>query len=1004
MGFSVFAAQQNNEAVYNTLFNIEKKWQSLREKQGNSDTTKDISSDKIVVIDAFNDTSGSLSNTSSATTDQNLIGIPVGELLFFSTYLDKYYLGEIIAIKNENGAWIELSSLFELLNFAVNVDRDSLMAQGWYISPNNIFNLNINNKTVQLSTEKQRLNESDYYIDAGDIFIDIEVLNRWFGLGMIANYSSLKLGLSPTVTLPIEKKLQRQQRTLYTSSPDKTPTLPWKPSPYQAMSSPVADVQLSYTATNNDNTLNYAILGSQDLAYFNSEYYLAGSNGDLLKDSRLSFNRENAEGNLLGPLNATSIEFGDVLATQIGTRFKSNYARGVKVNNKPLYKEINSNQITLTGAVQAGWDVELYRNNILIDQQLSLPDGRYLFENVDLLFGANTFELIFYGPQGEVERKVEEYLIDGNSLERGDGFYELSLTQQGEQLLNSGNTIAGEEGWLLSGRYEKGITDYFSVYTGVSALKSDDAENLTNYAFGSNLSVLNKVLINLDYEQNTLEEKELKLSTRSEILGQSVRFSLRKASELQGQVQQNNNVFNDTENYELFFSGNLMENSYGRLSYQNTASYINSDVRDSIVRFGNILNYTAGGYAVNNNLQWSDNNLFSGTSRLQKRFGRLGTRFNINYSLEPTSEITSYETEFSRSLTSNLQAELKLTHALQTEIKFAELGLNWQTDLFSLNSKVNYDTNDNWRIGLFGRFSLGFNSKNNDYFINRRSLVQSGSLIVHVYLDENNNGIYDDGEQNLEGVKVKGLQNYRRAVTDKNGMALLSGMSANLTTDIVIEPGTISDPFLVAANDGFSITPRAGFVEYMEIPLNHSSELEGTVYKRDEQGSSEVQPFATVKLLDKQGKQVAQTQAAYDGYYLFTDLRPGEYKAVIDDEFKQRKSLKDTQQVMVNLPAQGEVVMGVDFELKEKTQTPAYIANAGGFSSLPIMKAYYQLIKRHLNEQSKRDAFYIKDDKQKRYILAVAYAESAQGELEQVCAELKVKGLNCQVQAQLISH
>ena len=104
--------------------------------------------------------------------------------------------------------------------------------------------------------------------------------------------------------------------------------------------------------------------------------------------------------------------------------------------------------------------------------------------------------------------------------------------------------------------------------------------------------------------------------------------------------------------------------------------------------------------------------------------------------------------------------------------------------------------------------------------------------------------------------------------------------------------------------------------------FNNSSELEGTVYKQDEQGSSEVQPFATVKLLDKQGKQVAQTLAAYDGYYLFTDLRPGEYKAVIDDEFKQRKSLKDTQQVVVNLPAQGEVVMGVDFELKEKYLNP----------------------------------------------------------------------------------
>lgn len=333
-----------------------------------------------------------------------------------------------------------------------------------------------------------------------------------------------------------------------------------------------------------------------------------------------------------------------------------------------------------------------------------------------------------------------------------------------------------------------------------------------------------------------------------------------------------------------------------------------------------------------------------------------------------------------------------------------ELGLNWQSDSFSLNSTMSYDDDDNWRLGLFSRFSIGFDANTDEYFLSKRSLANSGTLMVRVFLDSNNNNIQDDGEKGIEGVKVKGVQNYRRAVTNENGLAILKGMPANRTTDIVIEPGSISEPFLVAANDGFSITPRAGFVEYMEIPLNNSSELEGTVYKQDEQGSSEVQPFATVKLLDKQGKQVAQTQAAYDGYYLFTDLRPGEYKAVIDDEFKQRKSLKDTQQVVVKLPAQGEVVMGVDFELKEKTQTPAYIANAGGFSSLPIMKAYYQLIKRHLNEQSKRDAFYIKDEKQKRYILAVAYAESAQEELEQVCAELKVKGLNCQVQTQLISH
>ena len=980
--YTVQASPEASKAqLYDTLSNIEQKWKNLPSEPSRSITDTEQPS---LAKDAEGE------NT----------GIPVGELLFFSAYLRQHYLGELIAIKSETGAWIDLNNLVEHLNFAITVNKNNLTAQGWYISQANRFELNLNNKTILLNGDTYSISEEDYYIDSGDIFISSARLNEWFLLNLQLSFSSLELVMSPEAKLPLEEKMQREGRVLATNVNNREPTLPWKASPYKAASAPVADLQLSYSATNSNQSLNYSILGSQDLAYLKSEYYIAGRDDDLISNSRLSFSREDPNENLLGPLNASNIEFGDILATQIGKRFDGNYARGFKFNNKPLYKEVNNNQINLTGAIQAGWDVELYRNKILIAQQLSSQDGRYLFENIDLLFGTNIFELIFYGPQGQVERKVEEYLIDGNSLEQGEGFYDFSLTQTGKSLLNTSD-YRDQPGWLLSGRFERGITDNLSVYSGMSALNSETGDNEKKYALGSNFSLFNKILINLDYEESTKHEKEFEIAARSEFAGQSVRFSMRQASQLLA-----NNEYNATSDfdiYELFFSGNVMRNNYGQLSYQNTASHITRGSQDSLLRIGNNLNYYMNGYSFNNSLQWTDNDTFFGRSRLQKRFGRLSTRIGVNYSIEPESEITSYETEFSRSLTSDLQAELKLTYQLENHVKFAELGLNWQADLFSLNSNFNYDSENNWRVGLFGRFSLGFDRKNN-YFLNKRSLVQDGSLMVHVYLDENNNSVFDKGEKSLEGVKVKGVQNFRRAITDENGIALLSAMPANLTTDIVIDADSISDPFLIAATDGFSITPRAGFVEYMEIPFNNSSEIEGTVYLQQDGKPSEVQPFAKVELRDQQGKLVAQTQAAYDGYYLFTDLRPGEYKAVIDDEFKDRKSLKATQQVTVNLPAQGEVVMGVDFELKEKTQTPAYIANAGRFTSLPIMKAYYQLIKSHLSPQLTSNAFYIKDKEQQRYILAIAYADSAQGKLEQVCSELTTKGLTCTVQAQLISH
>ena len=46
--------------------------------------------------------------------------------------------------------------------------------------------------------------------------------------------------------------------------------------------SPLADVQLSATKSNTDSAIGYSVLGSNDLAYFNAQYFFAGRKQDLL--------------------------------------------------------------------------------------------------------------------------------------------------------------------------------------------------------------------------------------------------------------------------------------------------------------------------------------------------------------------------------------------------------------------------------------------------------------------------------------------------------------------------------------------------------------------------------------------------------------------------------------------------------------------------------------------------------------------------------------------------
>ena len=205
---------------------------------------------------------------------------------------------------------------------------------------------------------------------------------------------------------------------------------------------------------------------------------------------RLTLSKESLNGDLLGPLNATQVQFGDITPVNVGIGNTASQSRGFSVTNREL-AQINDNKtINLTGDIQLGWDIELYRNGILIDQQMSLQSGRYEFNDVDLLFGDNQFELIMYGPQGQIESKTEQYFITTNSVGQGEGQYRFSVADVGESLFGvSTISTAQDPGVLLSGVYNRGITDWFSLSAGVSSLLADEGEDQQYFSLGSNLAL-----------------------------------------------------------------------------------------------------------------------------------------------------------------------------------------------------------------------------------------------------------------------------------------------------------------------------------------------------------------------------------------------------------------------------------------------------------------------------------------------------------------------------------
>ncbi|MEM5497950.1 sporulation protein [Paraglaciecola mesophila] len=945
-----------------------------------------------------------------------------GEELFLSLNIGKLYLADVYAIKSAKQAHISLITLFETLDFPiqfvepVNSMNKTGGASGWFIREDNTFDLQLPTAQgkpilVVVNGQEYELSSQDYTLtDDGDIYVEAAAISKWMDLDFEFDFANLELFTDSDIPLPIEQRLARQSRRANQSSGRGEAVLPMLQSNYQAITAPLVDVQLATTIDPDRDSARYSVLGSHDFAYLNSQFFVAGNDSDELSDVRLTLSKESLNGDLLGPLNATQVQFGDITPVNVGIGNTASQSRGFRVTNSKL-AQINDNKtINLTGDIQLGWDIELYRNGILIDQQMSLQSGRYEFNDVDLLFGDNQFELIMYGPQGQIESQTEQYFITTNSVEQGEGQYRFSVADVGESLFGiSTVSTALDPGVLLSGVYNRGITDWFSLSAGVSSLLADAGEDQQYFSLGSNLALFDRVLLDGIVQINQDQQTRAEFGARTRIgdTALSADYYMDERSVLFTDEQLNDEQTNldDTQLYQQFalnMSGELYKaNSFG-VNYQNEWRHtmLEDGLRSDLL--SNQLSINSRLLYVSHELNWlkTDDEFseeqFSGTLRLQKSFGRVFTRLNAIYSIKPESQLEQVSTELYMPLTTELQSQLELIYYPQIDDYRATLGLNWQHDLFYFTADTEYDKDGDWSIGLNMRFSFGYDPLGEQFFMNRRSMASSGAMAVRVFEDLNLNGQFDSDEPLIENAKIKALQNYRHGTTDKTGVAMLSSMTNNVRTDIVLDRRSLEDPFLINAIPGVSVTPRAGHLDVLDFPVVQSGELEGVVYVSNASGDEEVATYAPIRLYDSKGNEVNSTVTEFDGYYLFTDLLPDDYQMRIDASYLEKKNLRGGKVIEVSLASAGEIVNGADFTLQEREAAEGYVVSIGEFNSLRMLKAFWQiLIKKGVYVVDPKP-FYYKADGDKKYTLNVAFYPK-QTYANAVCARFAAKNISCNV-------
>ncbi|NDV91719.1 hypothetical protein GTH32_11040 [Alteromonas sp. 345S023] len=931
---------------------------------------------------------------------------PAGEELIFTVNAAGYNRGEIFAISSEQGMKVGLAELSALLNFNIEVSADNTSASGWFFHTSNEFSLQQSEDEQLIITSGDSsltVTPSDYLID-GDILLEVGVITEALGLTFEADESRLVLYVSSPRMFAFESAEARRNRLAGGRFSRAPSVLPQKDNGYSLYTPPLFDAQLSVRTTDTSTFSGYSIASNQDLAYANTQLYLAGDDEDSLREARITLSRDSQKADVLG-LPLTYAAIGDVLPVNTGIGQTASFGRGLALSN--VKTDLADNRlVNFSGVIQAGWDVELYRNGILVANTLDIQEGRYEFTDIELLFGNNDFELVFYGPQGQIQREEKSYVVDSNSLKQGQSSFRFSAVDSNETVLGIRKvTDDPEQKGITAGFvYDRGLSDWYTLGVGGTYFSPDEGETFSTVSLRNNISMGTLGLLNSVVQLNSEQQKNYLVSYRSRFWNNSLSVLWKKDESVTSSELDDTLQFEDqAQTISLTFNGRVNDTFWAPVDYESTwsRSWDNQQSESESFRQSLSTNTAVGGLnysflGVRSNTL-SENSDWTYESELgyRNRFGRVFTRLYTTYTHSPDTTFDSVGATISYPFSNQLSSEFRYSYSAITDNASYNARLNWFGDKVTVSSYANYSDDDQWSISLLARFGIGLNADKESFTLSPRPISTAGALAVRLYEDQNMNNEYDDNEPLLDGVTVNAAQVSRSATTE-DGMAFIERLPKNRRTDIVIDESTLPDFTYTRTDEGFSVTGRPGLLQFADIPVVRSGELDGTVYLSGSNGEERALAFVNLQLVNASGETVATTKSEYDGFYLFEKILPGSYKVLVDPRDLQRQNAAIDVANSLDVSTRGDVFTNVDVVLRELTKTSGYMAQINTFTSLPLLKVYFSLINKRLPKGTFKDAFYLTSSSENSYSLSLGFSDD-KAAIEQLCKQIQHHDVDCNV-------
>ena len=716
----------------------------------------------------------------------------------------------------------------------------------------------------------------------GELYLATNVLDRAFGVSTSMDWANLTVLVGRVSGLPVIRRARRERRRAMLDRPGAAQPPPIVTRPPESLADGGV-LEWSFTSPTNGTVDNLALATGLGAKFYGGSvelrHRMRNVAGSIDSDARLSWARAWPTRKWI-----RQVGIGDVRSNGLRART----IRGVVVTNAPFIRSSEFDTEEVLGRLPTGWEVELYERGRL--RGYDEVDALGVFRiPLQMRYGQNPYELVLYGPSGEVIRKNHTIRVPFSRLPAGELEYAVAGGACRYQScrgmfgadvrygLSRAVTVQAGSDFLS----READADLWQPYAAVSAAPVGflrlTGEAVYHGHLRGSIGIEPTTDFRFDFSHSIFDEA-----------GSTVSRTFFERTNTEGSL-----FWQPRGARGSFFFQLVGNHSTGPFTRRNLQR-LSATARRGPVRYSLGLrhDFFQQGQAAGDHRSGIDGSadlLLSGNRWWQK-----ATSVRTGLSLDAGHGFSKIRTAVGRQVAKKARLDIGFGWIRHGGFSL-DVGFNTVLSGPRFGTRSHFNTGGGSDGVMFVDGSVAFDPKSRAVHLSDgRDLGRAGISGV-VFLDENDNGLQDFGERGLAGVPIRVGGWYEE--TDANGHFATWDLFPYENSFIEIDQLALDDPRLVPLSTVITVTPTPNSFQSIHVPVVVGAEINGYVLL-DGQGL----PGVPVVLHNLTIGRTITLMTFSDGAFYQVSIPPGEYDIGVPEEVLERMGAS-APTLQINVPS-----------------------------------------------------------------------------------------------------